>query len=153
MLFRSKPLKKLQFRVPATSSTNYNDSYYARIVFTTTKGFKLIQPDTVYLEGVDCKNGVLLPKANTTYIISVYYNPDTTISDKAYLGSVGAKKKGSNYAQPLFKYSADLVKIANSSCRSCGILVSGSVCSTFVSGSPHKSTIVCLAVSISLVAS
>ena len=110
----NKPLKKLQFRVPATSSTNYNDSYYARIVFTTAKGFKLIQPDTVYLEGVDCKNGVLLPKANTTYIVSVYYNPDTTISDKAYLGSVGAKKKGSNYAQPLFKYASDLVKIANS---------------------------------------
>ena len=110
----NKPLTKLQFRVPATSSTNYNDSYYARIIFTTAKGFKLIQPDTVYLEGVDCKNGVLLPKANTTYIVSVYYNPDTTISDKAYLGSVGAKKKGSNYAQPLFKYASDLVKIANS---------------------------------------
>lgn len=110
----NKPMTKLQFRVPATSSTNYNDSYYARIIFTTAKGFKLIQPDTVYLEGVDCKNGVLLPKADTTYIVSVYYNPDTTISDKAYLGSVGAKKKGTNYAQPLFKYSADLVKIANS---------------------------------------
>lgn len=110
----NKPLKKLQFRVPATSSTNYNDSYYARIVFTAAKDFKLIQPDTVYLEGVDCKNGVLIPKANTTYIVSVYYNPDTTISDKAYLGSVGAKKKGSNYAQPQFKYSKDLVKIADS---------------------------------------
>ena len=110
----NKPLTKLQFRVPATSSTNYNDSYYARIIFTTAKGFKLIQPDTVYLEGVDCKNGVLLPKADTTYIVSVYYNPDTTISDKAYLGSVGAKKKGTNYAQPLFKYSSDLVKIADS---------------------------------------
>lgn len=110
----NKPLTKLQFRVPATSSTNYNDSYYARIIFTTAKGFKLIQPDTVYLEGVDCKNGVLLPKADTTYIVSVYYNPDTTISDKAYLGSVGAKKKGSNYGQPLFKYSSDLVKIADS---------------------------------------
>lgn len=110
----NKPLTKLQFRVPATSSTNYNDSYYARIIFTTAKGFKLIQPDTVYLEGVDCKNGVLLPKADTTYIVSVYYNPDTTISDKAYLGSVGAKKKGSNYSQPLFKYSSDLVKIADS---------------------------------------
>lgn len=110
----NKPLTKLQFRVPATSSTNYNDSYYARIVFTTAKGFKLIQPGTVYLEGVDCKNGVLLPKENTTYIVSVYYNPDTTISDKPYLGSVGAKKKGSNYAQPLFKYSSDLVKIADS---------------------------------------
>lgn len=109
----NKPLTKLQFRVPATSSTNYNDSYYARIIFTTAKGFKLIQPDTVYLEGVDCKNGVLIPKVNTTYIVSVYYNPDTTISDKAYLGSVGAKKKGSNYAQPLFKYASDLVKIAN----------------------------------------
>lgn len=110
----NKPMTKLQFRVPATSSTNYNDSYYARIIFTTAKGFKLIQPDTVYLEGVDCKNGVLLPKADTTYIVSVYYNPDTTISDKAYLGSVGAKKKGSNYAQPLFKYSSELVKIADS---------------------------------------
>ena len=110
----NKPLTKLQFRVPATSSTNYNDSYYARIVFTAAKDFKLIQPDTVYLEGVDCKNGVLIPKENTTYIVSVYYNPDTTISDKAYLGSVGAKKKGTNYAQPLFKYSADLVKIADS---------------------------------------
>lgn len=110
----NKPMTKLQFRVPATSSTNYNDSYYARIIFTTAKGFKLIQPDTVYLEGVDCKNGVLLPKADTTYIVSVYYNPDTTISDKAYLGSVGAKKKGGEYVQPLFKYSADLVKIANS---------------------------------------
>lgn len=110
----NKPLTKLQFRVPSTSSTNYNDSYYARIVFTTAKGFKLIQPNTVYLEGVDCKNGVLLPKENTTYIVSVYYNPDTTISDKAYLGSVGAKKKGSNYTQPLFKYSSDLVKIVDS---------------------------------------
>lgn len=110
----NKPMTKLQFRVPATSSTNYNDSYYARIIFTAAKGFKLIQPDSVYLEGVDCKNGVLLPKANTTYIVSVYYNPDTTISDKAYLGSVGAKKKGSNYAQPLFKYASDLVRIANS---------------------------------------
>lgn len=110
----NKPMTKLQFRVPATSSTNYNDSYYARIIFTTAKGFKLIQPNTVYLEGVDCKNGVLLPKENTTYIVSVYYNPDTTISDKAYLGSVGAKKKGSNYGQPLFKYSSDLVKIADS---------------------------------------
>lgn len=110
----NKPLTKLQFRVPATSSTNYNDSYYARIVFTTAKGFKLIQPGTVYLEGVDCKNGVLLPKVGTTYIVSVYYNPDTTISDKPYLGSVGAKKKGTNYAQPLFKYSSDLVKIADS---------------------------------------
>lgn len=110
----NKPLTKLQFRVPSTSSTNYNDSYYARIVFTTAKGFKLIQPNTVYLEGVDCKNGVLLPKENTTYIVSVYYNPDTTISDKAYLGSVGAKKKGSNYTQPLFKYCSDLVKIADS---------------------------------------
>lgn len=110
----NKPMTKLQFRVPATSSTNYNDSYYARIIFTTAKGFKLIQPDAVYLEGVDCKNGVLIPKVNTTYIVSVYYNPDTTISDKAYLGSVGAKKKGSNYAQPLFKYASDLVKIANS---------------------------------------
>lgn len=110
----NKPMTKLQFRVPATSSTNYNDSYYARIVFTAAKDFKLIQPDTVYLEGVDCKNGVLIPKANTTYIVSVYYNPDTTISDKAYLGSVGAKKKGSNYAQPQFKYSKDLVKIADS---------------------------------------
>lgn len=110
----NKPMTKLQFRVPATSSTNYNDSYYARIIFTTAKGFKLIQPDAVYLEGVDCKNGVLIPKVNTTYIVSVYYNPDTTISDKAYLGSVGAKKKGSNYAQTLFKYASDLVKIANS---------------------------------------
>ena len=110
----NKPMTKLQFRVPATSSTNYNDSYYARIVFTTAKGFKLIQPGTVYLEGVDCKNGVLLPKVGTTYIVSVYYNPDTTISDKPYLGSVGAKKKGTNYAQPLFKYSSDLVKIADS---------------------------------------
>lgn len=110
----NKPLKKLQFRVPATSSTNYNDSYYARIVFTAAEGFKLIQPGTVYLEGADCKNGVLLPKVGTTYIVSVYYNPDTTISDKPYLGSVGAKKKGTNYAQPLFKYSSDLVKIANS---------------------------------------
>lgn len=110
----NKPMTKLQFRVPATSSTNYNDSYYARIVFTTAKGFKLIQPGTVYLEGADCKNGVLLPKVGTTYIVSVYYNPDTTISDKPYLGSVGAKKKGTNYAQPLFKYSSDLVKIADS---------------------------------------
>lgn len=33
----NKPLTKLQFRVPSTSSTNYNDSYYARIVFTTAK--------------------------------------------------------------------------------------------------------------------
>ena len=114
----TKPMKKIQFRVPAVTASTYNDSYYARLIFTTQKDknpTKYIQPDTVYLEGVDCKKGVLIPKGDTTYSISIYYNPDTTISNKPYLGSVAAKRKGGNYAaQPLFRYRSDLVKIAKS---------------------------------------
>lgn len=105
-----KAMKKLQFRLPA----KVDDSYYSRIQFTAGKDFKLIQPDSVYLEGVDCKKGVLLPKKDKFYSISIYYNPDTTISNKDYLGSVAGKSKGKYTTTKEFKYRSQLVKIAKS---------------------------------------
>ena len=108
----TKPMKSIGFTLPKYS----NDSYYSRLVFTTNKNSrptKYSQSNEVYLQGAHCKNGQLVPKADTTYSITIYYNPDTEISNKKYLGSVSAVSKGGKYVTATsFKYKDDLVKYA-----------------------------------------
>ena len=110
----TKPMKSISFTLPKHS----NDSYYSRLIFTTSKNSnptKYKQSSEVYLQGTHCKKGQLIPKADTTYSIVIYYNPDTDISNKKYLGSVSAVSKGGKYAKfTKFKYQDDLVSYAKS---------------------------------------
>lgn len=106
------PLNSMKFRMPAKS----NKSFYSRVIFTTKKSSsptKYTQPSNLYLQGKDCKKGQLIPKADTTYSIAVYYNPDTSISTKQYLGSVSGVTKGGKYDnfQP-FGYADTLISNA-----------------------------------------
>ncbi|WP_434793093.1 transglycosylase SLT domain-containing protein [Terrisporobacter petrolearius] len=110
----TKPMKKIEFRLPSKP----DDSYYSRLIFTTNKNSeptKYKQSELVYLQGTHCKKGQLIPKADTTYMLVIYYNPDTEISNKKYLGSVSAIHKGGSYAKfDKFKHANDLVNYAKS---------------------------------------
>lgn len=110
----TKPMKSISFTLPKHT----NDSYYSRLIFTTSKNSKPTkykQSSEVYLQGTHCKKGQLIPKADTTYSIVIYYNPDTDISNKKYLGSVSAVSKGGKYTSfTKFKYQDDLVSYAKS---------------------------------------
>lgn len=110
----TKPVKSLEIKLPS----NPDDSFYSRLIFTTNKNSeptKYKQSELVYLQGTHCKKGQLILKADTTYDIKVYYNPDTEISNKKYLGSVSAVSKGGSYAKfDGFKYAKDLVNYAKS---------------------------------------
>lgn len=110
----TKSVKSLEIKLP----TNPDDSFYSRIIFTTNKNSeptKYKQSELVYLQGTHCKKGQLILKADTTYDIKIYYNPDTEISTKKYLGSVSAVAKGGSYAKfDGFKYATDLVNYAKS---------------------------------------
>ncbi|WP_434794428.1 hypothetical protein TPDSL_14090 [Terrisporobacter petrolearius] len=110
----TKPMKKIEFRLPSKP----DDSYYSRLIFTTNKNSeptKYKQSELVYLQGTHCKKGQLIPKADTTYTLVIYYNPDTEISNKKYLGSVSAIHKGGSYAKfDKFKHANDLVNYAKS---------------------------------------
>lgn len=109
----TKPMKKIEFRLPSKP----DDSYYSRLIFTTNKNSeptKYKQSELVYLQGTHCKKGQLIPKADTTYTLVIYYNPDTEISNKKYLGSVSAVHKGGSYTKfDKFKYASTLVDNAN----------------------------------------
>lgn len=105
----TKPMKSIEFRLP----TKPNDSYYSRLIFTTGSKTKYIQSELVHLMGTDTSKGQLIIKDNTTYDIKFYYNPDTEISTKKYLGSVTAYRKGTVAGtQYTFKYASNLVSYA-----------------------------------------
>ncbi|WP_434794692.1 hypothetical protein TPDSL_18060 [Terrisporobacter petrolearius] len=108
----TKPVKSLEIKLPS----NPDDSFYSRLIFTTNKNSeptKYKQSNLVYLQGTHCKKGQLILKADTTYDIKVYYNPDTEIANTKYLGSVSAIHKGGSYAKfSGFKYAEQLVGYA-----------------------------------------
>ena len=108
----TKPVKKMEIKLPA----NPDDSFYSRLIFTSNKNSeptKYKQSSLVYLQGTHCKKGQLILKADTTYDIKVYYNPDIEISTKKYLGSVSAVHKGGSYSKfSGFKYADQLVGYA-----------------------------------------
>ena len=91
------PLKSIKFNI----SKSQDPSFYSRLIFTTCKSSeptKYTQAENIWLQGKDCKNGQLIPKADTTYTISCYYNPDKDIAPTRYLGSVSGVAKGGKYA-------------------------------------------------------
>jgi len=108
----TKPVKSLEIKLP----TNPDDSFYSRLIFTTNKNSeptRYKQSNLVYLQGTHCKKGQLILKADTTYDIKVYYNPDTEIANTKYLGSVSAVHKGGSYSKfSGFKYAEQLVGYA-----------------------------------------
>jgi len=110
----SKPVKSMSIHMPDYR----DDAYYSKLVFTTNKNSeptKFYQSPRIYLQGTHCKKGKLILKADTTYTITAYYNPDTEIANTKYLGSVSAVHKGGSYAKfDGFKYANDLVSYAKS---------------------------------------
>ena len=73
-------LDSLIFNLPG----NVVDSFYCRLKFTASTDFKYSQPDNCYLEGPDCINGQLVPKANSTYKIVIMKNTIDTIKSDYY---------------------------------------------------------------------
>lgn len=110
----SKPVKSMKIHMPDYR----DDAYYSKLVFTTNKNSeptKFYQSPRIYLQGTHCKKGKLILKADTTYTITAYYNPDTEIANTKYLGSVSAVHKGGSYTKfDGFKYANDLVSYAKS---------------------------------------
>lgn len=88
-------VKDLEFLLPTT----VEDSFYSRIIFTTPKNaepIKYAQSEIAYLEGTDCINGQLIPKADTTYNIIIMPNSNASITEK-YYGSVTGISEGGTY--------------------------------------------------------
>ena len=106
--------KSVTYKLPSRVA----EDYYGRLIFTTnvnSNPTKYIQPDSLYLLGDDCTNGQLIPQPDTTYSITVYYNPGSEITDKQYLGSVAAKHNGGNYTPfGKFKDQEVLIEMAQS---------------------------------------
>ena len=106
--------KSVTYQLPSRAT----EDYYGRIIFTTnvnSNPTKYKQPDNLHLLGDDCINGQLIPQPDTTYSITIYYNPSSEISDKSYLGSVAAKHNGGSYTPfGKFKDQEDLIKMAQS---------------------------------------
>lgn len=73
-------LDSLIFNLPS----NVVDSFYCRLKLTASTDFKYSQPDNCYLEGPDCINGQLVPKANSTYKIVIMKNTIDTIKSDYY---------------------------------------------------------------------
>ncbi len=106
--------KSVTYQMP----TRATEDYYGRLIFTTnvnSNPTKYVQPNNLYLLGDDCTNGQLIPQPDTTYSITIYYNPSSEISDKPYLGSVAAKHNGGKYTPfGKFKDQEALIEMAQS---------------------------------------
>lgn len=86
-------IKSLKFRL----KSKVDNSFYARMMFTTADEISYSQSKICYLEGVDCVAGQLVPKPNTGYKIIIMANVNTSI-DYKYYGSVSVDK-GEGYAK------------------------------------------------------
>lgn len=110
----TNPAKSVTFKLPTTP----DDGFYSRLIFMTNKDSEPTvykQSTEVYLQGTDCKNGQLIPQADTVYSITIYYNPGTDITNKKYLGSVSGKHNGGKYTPfDKFRDQDTLVAIAQS---------------------------------------
>lgn len=99
-------VKSLKFRLPGESDSNYN----VILEFTTEKDSeptKFYQSTICWLEGDDCINGALIPKADTKYTITLVWDGETTILKK-YYGTVVATRNGGSYS--LYVNTTDYVE-------------------------------------------
>ena len=91
-------VKELTFLLPTVVA----DSFYSRIIFKTPKDsepIKYSQSKIVYLQGTDCINGQLIPKADTTYNIIVMPNANKELTSEKYYGSVTGISNGGSYKE------------------------------------------------------
>lgn len=82
-------INSLYFKLPS----KVENSFYARLKFTTSEDFQYTQSKICYLEGTDCVAGQLVPKPNTTYKIIIMANVNTDI-DYKYYGAVTVLNAG-----------------------------------------------------------
>ena len=75
-----KTIKSLTFRL----KSKVDNSFYARMMFTTADEISYSQSKICYLEGVDCVAGQLVPKPNTGYKIIIMANVNSSIDYKYY---------------------------------------------------------------------
>lgn len=88
-------VKSITIRLPATKPIGYKTT----LEFTTgkdTEPTKFNQSNDLWLEGADCINGGLIPKADTTYTINLAINTNTSIS-QSYYGNVTKTYHGGSY--------------------------------------------------------
>lgn len=75
--------------------------FWSRLIFKTNKDSeptRFSQSDLVFLEGTDCRAGALLPKADTTYTITVFANvEDGEYNGLPYYGTVTGVDGGGSY--------------------------------------------------------
>lgn len=85
------------FDIPSYTTLDY----WSRITFSTaTSGepTKFTQPDEVWLEGNDCKEGALIPKAATTYKINLYASAEQSdYYGTPYFGIVNSTTNDGSY--------------------------------------------------------
>lgn len=95
--YKYETVKDITFSLPST----IDNTYFSRLIFTTNKNSeptKFTQAKNVYLEGTDCKNGALIPLADTTYNISIMpTSPEDIPSKNLYYGVVSGIKNGGKY--------------------------------------------------------
>lgn len=85
----------LTFKLPSTVADNFS----TKLIFTTPKNkapLKITQSNICWLSGKDCKNGVLVPKADTRYTIVIKKNTSSSIKAK-YSGTVTKVTYGGSY--------------------------------------------------------
>lgn len=108
----TSPVASIEFLLP----TVVPDEYYTKLVFSTKKNTeptKFVQSSLVYLDGTDCKNGVLVPKADTKYTLTIFKSTDNDVTTKKYYGLVGGIANGGKYKDfATFKGGATLATIA-----------------------------------------
>ena len=81
----SKAVKSFNLKLPK----NPDDDYYTRIIFSTdSSSIKFTQASTLYLAGDHCKKGAFTPKKSNKYIINIFKNVDTELTNKKYYGNV-----------------------------------------------------------------
>lgn len=111
--YKCGTLKSLKFSLPSTPSKTYS----SQITFRTTKNTTptiFDQSDIVWLTGEHCIRGALLPRADTTYTITIKYNSNSTIPRK-YRGTVKHTSHGGSYkAHSKFSGSSKVLELAKS---------------------------------------
>ena len=112
-VYNSGVCTSYKFEIPSYTTLDY----WSRITFSTaTRGepTKFTQPDNVWLEGNDCKEGALIPKAATTYVINLYacsYSDD--YYGTPYFGTVSSTTDDGSYNEfETFVGGKELARIA-----------------------------------------
>ena len=98
-IYNAGVCSSFEFSIP-----NYTTlDYWSRITFSTASSgepTKFIQPDEIWLEGNDCKEGALIPKAATTYILQLYASADEAdYYGTPYFGVVNSTTNDGSYNQ------------------------------------------------------